>query len=59
MNDGELMMVKSGDAMRGVPAFFFEGWESRSAMVGHSAGGAWVGKEKKAPAAFASLVRGI
>lgn len=53
------MMVKSGDAMRGVPAFFFEGWESRSAMVGHSAGGAWVGKEKKAPAAFASLVRGI
>ena len=32
-------MVKSGDAMRGVPALFFEGWESRSAMVGHSAGG--------------------
>ena len=40
-------MVKSGDAMRGVPAFFFEGWESRSAMVGHSAGGGvgWEGEE--------------
>ena len=42
-------MVKSGDAMRGVPALFFEGWGSRSAMMAtasagtvHAAG--WMGE---------------
>ena len=52
-------MVKSGDAMRGVPALFLRDWRSRPAMVARSVGGGRVGKERKAPAAFASLVRGI
>ena len=32
-------MVKSGDAMRGVPALFFEGWGSRSAMMATASAG--------------------
>ena len=35
-----------GDAMRGVPRAFFEGLGSRFAMVGHSAGGASIGKKR-------------
>ena len=40
-------MVKSGDAMRGVPALFFEGWGHRSAMMATAQVGRGLGRRGK------------